>query len=1281
MLHWIPWKEMILNESSHTLCNTFIINILNKLNYYFDKSYNISQVAFFDIKEDKMKKYIFIIALLLLGSVIIKLENMTENENPDFLENSVISPELKAKIEDNLAGFIGGFQKNIRHNSDHIKYTIQSSQFQIGFAESMLYFTIVSSSNSSDLDSIVKDKTQDYSQTTVFLELPGSNPVIPVVEKPTGIKSTYFIGNDHALSNQYYAKLYYYSIYDNIDLVYLMQEGQLKYEFYVHPGGNVNDIKFRWVGPVEIALNNEGIDISINTPNGHSDFLDVSPINYQGDREIGGSFRMIGEKTYGFTIADYNKNELLVIDPVYSTYVAGSDRDYGYSIALDTSGCVYVTGETSSSDFPTTPGANDTNGGGTPAFTNTFVFKLSANGSTLIYSTYVAGSHNDYGHSITLDTSGNAYVTGETQSTDFPTTPGANDTTGDATNFHDVFVFKLSADGSILIYSTYVAGSHFDYGSSITLDTSGNAYVTGETFSTDFPTTPGANDTTGAGTTSYQDIFVFKLSADGSTLIYSTYVAGNRNDYGSSIVLDTSGYAYVTGYTFSTDFPTTPGAYNETGDGTISNPDVYVFKVSPDGSTLVYSTYVAGSDNDNGHSIALDTAGNAYVTGETMSTDFPTTPGANDTTGDGSGFRDIFVFKLSDDGSALIYSTYVAGTRHDYAHSIALDISGNAYVAGETWSIDFITTPGANDRTGDGSTIYTDGIVFKLSADGGTLIYSSYLAGSRYDRAWAIALDPSGNAYITGEAQSTNFPTTSGAYNETGNGIITYEDAFVFLLDAIPPDINQVTDFSYIEGTSNNVIPWTVKDIASGEYNLTRNGTLIMENIPWKNGSLDIQINGLGLGIYNFTIYVYDSSKNLGIESVNVTVVDNTLPFVSQVGDFSYFESSSGNTISWSISDLHPEVYNVTLNGLIYNDTTSWVNETLIIKINELSLGTHNFTIYVYDSSGNLATESVNVTVLDNTLPVLNPVNDFSYNEDTTGNSITWSVGDLNPWIYNITRDGAPILTKEVWVGNTIILDIDALDRGTYTFIITIYDTSGNSRTDTVIITVIDSTLPKINLATVSPENGTSVLSGSLISLIISDKNLIKTEYNWDSKANQTMPLGDEVQVPSGDGEHYLYVYAIDAEGNIAKKVFLYYTDDTAPELTVSGVTQFDTVEGIMNLTITASDATGIDRIELHVDDVLYLTLNLTPYLFEINTTLLTNGEHTILIKAFDVLGNVNDASSYIITVENDSQTTTSSSTTGSQDTSGGDPQGLSSAIIWGASLLGGSIGLIGFLR
>jgi hypothetical protein len=476
-----------------------------------------------------------------------------------------------------------------------------------------------------------------------------------------------------------------------------------------------------------------------------------------------------------------------VIDPlVYSTYIGGSNADEGYAIAVDGSGNAYVTGWTASPHYDVTPGAFQTTNGGE---WDVFVTKLNATGTALVYSTYIGGSGVDVGYGIAVDGSGYAYVTGYTFSTDYDVTPGAFQTTNGGGR--DVFVTKLNETGTALVYSTYIGGSGGEDGFGIAVDGSGNAYVTGRTGSLNYDVTPGAFQTTFGGA---WDVFVTKLNERGTALVYSTYIGGSGTDYGTAIAVDGSGYAYVTGYTFSTDYDVTPGAFQTTNEG---YRDVFVTKLNERGTALVYSTYIGGNGDDEGYGIAVDGSGYAYVTGYTGSTNYPVTPGAFQTTKATTSLfeTDVFVTKLNATGTALVYSTYIGGSDGDYGYAIAVDGSGNAYVTGWTTSTDYDVTPGAFQTTNGGD---ADVFVTKLNATGTALVYSTYIGGSNDDRGFGIAVDGSGNAYVTGWTTSTDYDVTPGAFQTTNGG-----GADVFVTKVCHPTTITLTS---APGTDNQTV-------------------------------------------------------------------------------------------------------------------------------------------------------------------------------------------------------------------------------------------------------------------------------------------------------------------------------------------------------------------------------------------------------------------------------------------------------------------------------------------
>jgi hypothetical protein len=406
---------------------------------------------------------------------------------------------------------------------------------------------------------------------------------------------------------------------------------------------------------------------------------------------------------------------------------------------------------------------------------------MHSDASDLLYATFLGGSSRDSGADIAVDKNGAAYVTGPTRSSDFPTTPGAFDTT---LNSNDAFIAKLDPTGSALTYATFLGGSRNDCHLSecaIIVDANGAAYVSGDTDSTDFPTTTGAFDTTcgGCGAPNYyNDAFVAKLDATGTTLVYATYLGGSDREYGHDIDVDGSGAAYVTGTTYSSDFPTTPSAFDSTLNG---SSDGFVVKLNTTGSALAYATLVGGDSGEGSSGVVVDGNGAAYVAGSTSSSDFPATLGAYDTNLNGT--YDGFVVKLNATGSALTYATFLGGTSWgsdaaDRARGITVDKNGEAYVVGTTGASDFPTTPGAFDTSFAGGTCGVapstypcpDVFVAKLNAAGSALSYATFLGGSERDRGCQITADKNGAVYVTGQTSSPAFPSTPGAFDTSHNG-------------------------------------------------------------------------------------------------------------------------------------------------------------------------------------------------------------------------------------------------------------------------------------------------------------------------------------------------------------------------------------------------------------------------------------------------------------------------------------------------------------------------------
>jgi hypothetical protein len=554
----------------------------------------------------------------------------------------------------------------------------------------------------------------------------------PVGEEQLPGTVNYFVGNDPArwhTSIRTYAKVRYPGIYPGIDLVYYGNQRQREFDFVVAPHADPNAIRLRFSGPDRLRLAANG-DLILSTASGSLTFRKPSIYQAVDGRRVPstGQFALLAKNTVGFRLGSYDRTKALVIDPV------------------------------------------------------------------LTFSTFLGGSGGDTASAVAVDSSGNVFVAGSTSSTNFPVTPGSFQTVNHAAaNQATAFVTKLDPTGTALVYSTYLGGSGGDTATGINVDSAGNLYVTGQTGSTDFPVTPGVFQATNKGAASGgANAFVTELNPAGRALVYSTYLGGSTGDMANAISLDAAGNAYVAGWTRSTDFPVTPGAYQTTNHAAASgSANAFVSKLNSAGTALVYSTYLGGSGGnalgirgDVAYAVAVDAAGDAYVGGQAGSADFPATPGASQTTNKAAANQgtNAFVSKLNLSGTALIYSTYLGGSDGDTGYAIAVDAAGDAYVAGGAASTDFPVTQGAFQTTNRNTLNTTNAFVTKLNATGTALVYSTYLGGSGGsvhfsptlgqaggDQVSGLAIDGSGNVYVTGETASHDFPVTQDAYQSTNN--------------------------------------------------------------------------------------------------------------------------------------------------------------------------------------------------------------------------------------------------------------------------------------------------------------------------------------------------------------------------------------------------------------------------------------------------------------------------------------------------------------------------------
>ena len=661
-----------------------------------------------------------------------------------------------ARLSESYGNLPLHFEKNDGQTHDDVRFLSRGPGYGLYLTTREAVLVLVPTDQESRPRARDTHRTADAStrstSAVVRLSLVGADPR-PLVSGRDELpgKANHFIGEDPSdwhVDVPTYARVHYTGVYPGIDLVYYGNPRQLEYDFVVAPGADPKQIVLRFAGTERLEIDELGDLVLVAAG---ATVRQRQPLIYQ---EVDGVRRAVAG----------------------SYVLKGRDR-VGFEVAA------YDVGK-----------------------------PLVIDPVLLIDSTYLGGTGNDGAGAITVDSRGDAYVTGSTSSIDFPTTAGAFQPA--RAGAVDAFVAKLDAARGTLVYSTYVGGGQSAGGVDVVVDIAGNAYVTGWTSAADFPTTPGAFQRAfGGGPQGTFDVpsdaFVAKLDPSGSVLLYSTYLGGSDRDVAATIGLDAWGNAHVAGVTLSADFPVTPGAIQPSRvatmcgfpGGVVPCPDAFVAKLDPDGSALAYSTYLAGNGWDEAAGIAVDAVGSAYVTGRTSSSDFPTTGAAFQPTF--GGMDDAFVVKLDPSGSSLVYATYLGavdfpGLTRDRGNAIAVDFEGHAYVVGSTISQTFPTTPGAF-QTEDGNRFacdgpeqcFTDAFVTKLDPTGSRLVYSTYLGGDSLDEAFGIELDSAGNAYVTGSTNAPDFPTTPDAFQPTraGSGesfppFYRSHDAFVTTLNA-----------------------------------------------------------------------------------------------------------------------------------------------------------------------------------------------------------------------------------------------------------------------------------------------------------------------------------------------------------------------------------------------------------------------------------------------------------------------------------------------------------------
>ena len=648
----------------------------------------------------------------------------------------------------------------------------------------------------------------------LHMRLIGANPAKMSGMEPLPGTVNYLTGQDPKQWHtdiQTYRKVLCKSVYPGVDLIYYGSQQQLEYDFVVAPGADPSRIELKFEGAKGLRVSKSG-DLDVGLSAGSVRWR--RPTLYQtvdGKRRyVSGGFVRKGVNRAAFVIAKYDRHRPLIIDPVfaYSTYLGGSSWDDVYGAAVDSDGYVYVTGKTNSSDFPGTSNEN-------PFLNPWFVTKLDPTGTRLIYTTY-AGSVQPT--AIAVDKNGQTYVVGSTGSSSLPIVRGAQ-TTLPSLSHSTAFLMEINSAGNNIVYSTYLGGSNaiFQAANCVALGPDGTVYIGGSTDATDFPIVsayqsvkPSAAHVSGG--------FLTRIDTTRSglaSLIYSSYLGGtdgslSQDDGITGIAVDSAGHIFTTGNTLSTTFPVVSAYEPSKRPANLQFEYAFVTEFAADGSRLLYSTYLGGTQGALSHGIAIDSAQHAFITGETASTDLPVRNAIQTAfVGESDGFAAEFDCAASGDAS-LVYSTYLSGERTCRPWAVAADLWGNAYITGEV-----------SKHNAVGPTPATNAFLVKLAPGSGRLMYVSGIGDQAFCRATSIAVDPLGCAYIAGIVYSQNFPVTPGAFQTQGvpgnvppGDIAPIEDVFISKIPTYSgPDINgdQFSDLIFQSASSGQLKAWLMR--------------------------------------------------------------------------------------------------------------------------------------------------------------------------------------------------------------------------------------------------------------------------------------------------------------------------------------------------------------------------------------------------------------------------------------------------------------------------------------
>ncbi|HEY6141509.1 MAG TPA: SBBP repeat-containing protein, partial [Thermoanaerobaculia bacterium] len=733
-------------------------------------------------------------------------------------------------------------------------------------------------------------------------------------EQPLETRTNYFRGNDRRnwrTDVENFAQVRYERVYPGVDLVFRGNQRQVEYDFTLAPNANPKQIRFAFDGVDSMTVGNDGA-LVLRTP--HGQLVQSPPLAYQ---EIGGRRRIVDAryrvsgKSVGFALGSYDRGKPLVIDPVlaWSTYLGGSIEDYAFALAVDGSGNVYVTGTAGSADFPTVNPIYGTKG----YDWDVFVAKINAAGTAVVYSTYLsANGWNEYGTGIAVDSSGNAYVTGGTNATDFPgvTAGSIQPSFGGSGSNRDAFAVKINAAGNAIVWATYLGGAGDDIADAITVDSSGNTYVAGMTEGSIPWIGAGAIQSTYAG--GYYDAFVIKIDTSGAK-VWSTYLGGSGDDYVEGIRIDGSGNAWIGGSTSSTSWPGVGGGSLQSSNA--GSNDVALTEINAAGTAISYATFLGGSGYDYLTGLVLDGSGNIYAAGYTDSTSFPGVTGSSIQPSNGGSY-DAWVAKLGSGATSITWATFLGGSSWDEAMKLDVDGSGNVYLNGSTGSTDFPVSNAIQSTFGGGD---DDVVAAKINAAGTAIVWSTYLGGNDVDQSYGGALDSAGNYFVTGFTASNPFPGTSGSAIQPTYGGGSFDAFVVKIGNSASPSLSSINPTSGVPGTQVTLSGsgfgavqgtgsvWLGNKLAGSivSWSDTQVVATVATNVA--TGSASVQQAGTWSNSIAFTIItptISSISPSSGVPGTQVTINGTNFGATQGSGQVWLGSTYAGSIVSWSNTQI-----------------------------------------------------------------------------------------------------------------------------------------------------------------------------------------------------------------------------------------------------------------------------------------------------------------------------------------------------------------------------------------